>query len=336
MRNGAKLIGAILVCELVGVAGAFFTASAIRSHWYAALLKPTLTPPPWVFGSVWIALYALMGIAWWVISRQSNSTEKRYALMIFAIQLVLNAAWSPVFFGAHAVRAAFFVIVMLWIAVVAMIIAARRVSLLAAWILVPYLLWMTWALYLNYALWHLNPEMPREGVACTQEEKICPDGSVVHPIGQNCKFAACPDVTKFWKIITDPKTGATFKYPESFSTTYLYPIDWPPAVQIIHQAFTCKEAGSEFGRAGETRRRVIKGMTFCVTKESEGAAGSIYTHYAYAFGVHDNTVILTFSTRRVQCANYEAPTQQICEGERNSFDLDGLLDEIAQHLTFSS
>ena len=149
-----KLIIAVGVSELAGVVGSVFTATAIPT-WYAALAKPALNPPSWVFAPVWLILYALMGVSLWLVW-QSNSRDKNKALWLFAIQLALNMVWSPIFFGSHALGGALVAIVLLWAAIVLTILIFKKVSPVAAWLLVPYLLWVSFAAYLNYSIWVLN------------------------------------------------------------------------------------------------------------------------------------------------------------------------------------
>ena len=154
VNNIAKLLISIGVCELAGIAGSFFTVSSIPT-WYSTLIKPALNPPAWIFGPVWVTLYALMGISLWLVWR-SNSSEKRRAIWLFIVQLVLNAIWSPIFFGAHSISNALAVIVLLWAAIVLTILIFKRISKPAAWLLLPYILWVSFAAYLNFAIWILN------------------------------------------------------------------------------------------------------------------------------------------------------------------------------------
>jgi translocator protein len=149
-----KLITAIAISELAGIAGSFFTISSI-SAWYSTLTKPALNPPAWIFGPVWITLYFLMGISLWLIWK-SNSSEKKRAIWLFIIQLALNAIWSPIFFGAQSIGNALAVIVLLWAAIVLTILIFKKISKPAAWLLVPYILWVSFAAYLNFAIWMLN------------------------------------------------------------------------------------------------------------------------------------------------------------------------------------
>ena len=152
INNFFKLVIAIAVCELAGVLGVMFMA---QSPWYAGLVKPTLNPPAWVFGPVWMILYFLMGVSLWLVWK-SDSHAGVQALGLFAAQLVLNAIWTPVFFGAHSIGNALAIIVLLWAAIVMTIIIFTKISKPAAWLLVPYILWVTFAAYLNYSLWTLN------------------------------------------------------------------------------------------------------------------------------------------------------------------------------------
>ncbi|MBI2676928.1 MAG: tryptophan-rich sensory protein [Candidatus Yanofskybacteria bacterium] len=190
-----KLIIAVAVSELAGVVGSFFTVSAIP-NWYAGLVKPALNPPGWVFGPVWVALYFLMGISLWLIwsfeGTRDKTRNKTKALWLFAAQLALNAIWSPVFFGAHSIGGALAIIVLLWAAIVLTIFTFAKVSKMAAWLLVPYILWVSFAVYLNFSIWRLNYSRDSNGVFCTQEAKLCSDGSYVSRTGPDCDFTVCP------------------------------------------------------------------------------------------------------------------------------------------------
>lgn len=156
INNFFKLIIAIVVSELAGVIGSIFTIPAIP-NWYATLNKPTLNPPAWVFGPVWTTLYALMGIAAFLIWQKGwERKEVKLALGTFCLQLFLNASWSIVFFGLQSPGLALLNILALWLAIVWTIIVFYRISLPAAYLLLPYILWTSFAAYLNYAIWILN------------------------------------------------------------------------------------------------------------------------------------------------------------------------------------
>ncbi len=171
-----------------------------------------------------------------------------------------------------------------------------------------------------------------EGIACTMEAKICPDGSYVGRSGPMCEFSKCPDIdpTASWNKFSDTKAGVSFKYPETIPTSYISLVDWPPKVQVLAQAFSCTSAGVETAQAGQTQKMIINDHTYCVTKESEGAAGSTYTNYAYATELQSKLVIFTFSLKTVQCANYDDPKKTECEKERAGFSIDPTVDQIAQ------
>lgn len=151
-----KLIVAIVICELAGIIGSVFTAPSI-ADWYAGLVKPALNPPAWVFAPVWTTLFALMGVAAFIIWRKGlKRKDVKIALGIFAGQLALNTLWSIIFFGTHNPGGALVEIIFLWLAILATIIAFAKISKPAAWLLLPYILWVSFAVYLNFAIWSLN------------------------------------------------------------------------------------------------------------------------------------------------------------------------------------
>ena len=156
MRDSLKLIISLAVPQVVGLTGALATASGVRD-WYPALAKPGFTPPGWVFGPAWTLLYLLMGIALWLVWREADRGDNvRPALVAFAVQLALNALWSFVFFGLRMPGAALAEIILLWGAILLTIVQFRKVSRLAALLLVPYWLWVSFAAVLNASIWLLN------------------------------------------------------------------------------------------------------------------------------------------------------------------------------------
>ena len=126
-------------------------------EWYATLRKPSWNPPPWIFGPVWTALYLMMATAAWLVWRRGGWAGQRRALTLYLVQLALNAAWTPLFFGLKMPGLAFAEILLLLAAIVATALAFRRVSKGAAALLVPYMAWVSFAAFLNYTLWSLNP-----------------------------------------------------------------------------------------------------------------------------------------------------------------------------------
>lgn len=156
MKNVLKLIVAIAVSELAGIVGSFFTTPSIPG-WYSILTKSPLNPPSWVFGPVWTTLFALMGIAAFLVWKKGlDRKDVKIALGIFLGQLVLNTFWSIIFFGLHSPGGAFVEIIFLWLAILTTIIAFAKISKLAAWLLVPYIGWVSFATYLNYSIYALN------------------------------------------------------------------------------------------------------------------------------------------------------------------------------------
>lgn len=126
---------------------------------YAKLVRPDWAPPASVFGPVWTVLYLLMGVAAWLVWRVGGFQAARFALTLFLVQLALNALWSWLFFGWHRGALAFADIVLLWLAILATLVAFWRISLLAGVLLVPYFLWVSFAAALNYSIWQRNPEL---------------------------------------------------------------------------------------------------------------------------------------------------------------------------------
>ena len=151
-----KLATFILACEMAGVLGAVFASAAIPT-WYAVIPKPWFTPPGWLFGPVWIILYAMMGVSGYLVW-QSKAHKKLmpFAKSAFCWQLSLNMCWPLFFFGLAALGKAFADIVALWIALVITIVLFYRISRRASLILIPYLVWVTIALAMNFYIWQLN------------------------------------------------------------------------------------------------------------------------------------------------------------------------------------
>ncbi len=178
-NNLVKLFTSIIICELAGVAGSVFTVSEIGS-WYKGLNKPFFNPPNWIFGPAWTTLFVLMGISLYLVwsrnfeiknklnieSKKSpnklslkffvGSWQKANIIIIFVLQLILNILWSVIFFGWHNPGLAFFELLALWFAIMFTIINFYRVSKAAAILLVPYILWVSFAGVLNYSIWMLN------------------------------------------------------------------------------------------------------------------------------------------------------------------------------------
>ena len=152
-----RLVVSMAVCLCAGGLGAVFTAGKNLNDWYGQLHKPWFNPPSWVFGPVWTLLYILMGVAVFLVWQKGTDRRPvRMALGVFALQLALNALWTPLFFGLHWIGAALVEIVVLWLAILATVVAFRRVSRPAARCLYPYIGWVSFAAILNASLWWLN------------------------------------------------------------------------------------------------------------------------------------------------------------------------------------
>ncbi|HOW72801.1 MAG TPA: tryptophan-rich sensory protein [Phycisphaerae bacterium] len=155
LYQGAVLVLCVVVCFAAAAIGAAVTGPSVPG-WYASLNKPSWTPPSWVFGPVWSLLYLLMGISAWQVWRRTGLRAATVPLALFGIQLLLNAAWSGLFFGLRSPGAALLDIVLLWCAILGTVIAFWRRSAPAGWLMLPYLAWVSFAVALNLAIWNLN------------------------------------------------------------------------------------------------------------------------------------------------------------------------------------
>lgn len=178
-NKSIKFFASIIICQLAGVIGTIFTIPGI-GKWYIGLNKPSFNPPSWIFGPVWTILFLLMGISLYIVWDKKfaikvlakeegqkiwNPISKKFwvgswkeenALIIFILQLILNILWSAIFFGMHSPAVAFFEILMLWFAILYTIMNFHRISKLASYLLIPYILWVSFAAVLNCFIWILN------------------------------------------------------------------------------------------------------------------------------------------------------------------------------------
>jgi benzodiazapine receptor len=155
-KSIVRVVLSLLMCLGVGVFESLVTRSEITT-WYASLAKPFWTPPPLTFPIVWTLLYVLMGISFWRLwDRTPSSAYRSRAMTSLLVQLILNALWSPVFFGWHGTRTALILIVALLVAIAATIITAARVDRVAAWLLAPYLIWVAYATTVNAGIVVMN------------------------------------------------------------------------------------------------------------------------------------------------------------------------------------
>lgn len=156
MKKAWGILGSIAICEIAGLIGSLFTRPSIPG-WFAGLTKPSFSPPNWLFAPVWIALYALMGIAAYLVyEKRDKIPGVRMTLAFFAAQLLFNVLWSIVFFGAHSLSGGVFVILPLWALILVTILRFATISRAAAYLLIPYILWVSFATVLTIALAFTN------------------------------------------------------------------------------------------------------------------------------------------------------------------------------------
>ncbi|MBK8497066.1 MAG: tryptophan-rich sensory protein [Chitinophagaceae bacterium] len=151
-----KLFISILVPLLVGAVAGLFTSSGVNG-WYAVANKPWFNPPNWIFAPVWTLLYIMMGIAFFLVWKASaDKNVKQTAMILFSIQLILNFFWSFIFFKLQQPGWAFAEIIFMWVMILLTILWFGKISATAAWLLVPYICWVSFASVLNYSIWKLN------------------------------------------------------------------------------------------------------------------------------------------------------------------------------------
>ncbi len=150
------LAGFLILCFAAAGLGSIFTSSSVNS-WYPYLTKPAWNPPAWLFGPVWTMLYIAMAVAAWLVWRAHGFSKGALPLAVFMIQLALNAAWSGLFFGLRDPGLAFLEIIVLWLAIATTLLLFWNYARLAAYLILPYLLWVSYAGVLNFFIWRLNP-----------------------------------------------------------------------------------------------------------------------------------------------------------------------------------
>ena len=156
MKKILQLIVSVLICQSAGLIGSFFTTPAIPT-WYATLQKPSFSPPNWIFAPVWLTLYILMGIALFLVwQKRGEHKSAKPAIILFLVHLVLNAIWSILFFGLQNPLLALIDIAILWLMIVILTYQFWQIKRPAAYLLLPYLAWVTFAMILNFTIWQLN------------------------------------------------------------------------------------------------------------------------------------------------------------------------------------
>jgi len=156
MQNGLKAAISVAIPLVVGFTSSFFNQTGSGS-WYQSIQKPEWNPPNWVFAPVWTILYIMMGIALYLVWKSNSpSKQKNKAISFWIIQMVLNFFWTFIFFGQQQIAGALIEIFLLWLAIFITIILFSKINKLSAWLLVPYISWVSFAALLNFAIWQLN------------------------------------------------------------------------------------------------------------------------------------------------------------------------------------
>lgn len=150
-----RLLLSLAIPLSAGVLGSLFTTPAVQS-WYLTINRPVWIPPSWLFGPVWTSLFIMMGVALYLVWSTKMNNKARMSLKLFAAQLVLNVLWSVIFFGMGNFWLAFGEILVLWIFILITIVSFGKVNRVASWLMVPYILWVTFASYLNFTIASLN------------------------------------------------------------------------------------------------------------------------------------------------------------------------------------
>ncbi len=156
LSESVKLIVSITICLFAGFLGSLFTTPAIPT-WYATLTKPSFAPPNWLFFPVWTILFVMIGISLYLVWRRGLEGQPvKNALVIFAVQLILNVLWSAAFFGLRSPLSGLIEISILWISIAFTIMIFMKISRTAGLLLIPYIIWVSFAAILNFMIWRLN------------------------------------------------------------------------------------------------------------------------------------------------------------------------------------
>ncbi len=155
MKPIFKLIISIAIPLAIGGISGYFTSTNVQT-WFTTIVKPSFNPPNWLFAPVWTALYIMMGIALFLVWNKKTTLSKNKAYWFWGIQMLLNFAWSMIFFYQHQIGLAMLDIALLWIMIILTIFAFAPFSKTASWLLVPYICWVSFASLLNFAIWQLN------------------------------------------------------------------------------------------------------------------------------------------------------------------------------------
>ena len=177
-----------------------------------------------------------------------------------------------------------------------------------------------------------------EFVHCSNDAKLCPDGSTVLRSGSQCEFAACPSVygeESTWQATKDKNSGVSFKYPPTLgSNNYVSAREWPPQFVVSKESYTCTAAAARSGSSSVTHEETVNGNKYCVSEQKEGAAGSTYTKYHITFTKENKTLTISFTIQTVQCMNYDDSQQSACLAAQAAFKVVELADAISSTIHF--
>lgn len=204
-----------------------------------------------------------------------------------------------------------------------------------ALIIVIVLAWVYFAFIKSKPM--VNQNTNDNQIVCTAEAKQCGDGSYVSRTGQNCEFTACPeelmDYTG-WLAGTDSQAQIAFQYPPSLSAHYISSATWPPKLSVSDEAYACQPVEATSPSFTQTTQRQLENRKYCITRSTEGAAGSEVTTYHYTTLWQNKLVSFDLILNYPRCENYDQPQQAECQAERQTFDLDALVDKIALSVKF--
>jgi uncharacterized protein (UPF0179 family) len=200
-------------------------------------------------------------------------------------------------------------------------------------------------------------------IVCTMEAKICPDGSFVGRTGPNCDFSPCPKENQkyTWRKMQNDALGIAYEYPEKLSTAYMHPVTWPPKVSVVkgvaekgavvfadfsevqvkvgvhpNEVFNCVESKNTNPGIPSVSKRMVDNRMYCVRSSSEGAAGSVYEADVYELYKEGRLITAEVIMQKPNCDNYDDPKKSECFGERETFDLDSIVDKILQSVLFAN
>ena len=281
-----KLVVALVACFGVSVVSAVFTTQDSITNWYGSLRKPFFTPPDWIFGPVWTTLYLLMAISFFLVwSKGINYPKVKQAIGWFIVQLVLNAVWTPLFWGFHLILPALIEIILLWLAILVTFYAFKRISLYAAVLWIPYVIWVGFAVILNGSIWYLNwqPNLRNSGMQTDYNRqgynKLTPEEeSVIVHKGTEEPFSG-----KYYRhkekgtYICKRCNSMLFTFEDKFDSNCGWPsfddsireaVKCVPDKDGVRTEIVCRNCGAHLGHVFTGERLTEKNVRYCVNSIS--------------------------------------------------------------------